>query len=94
MLYFPDAYSVDVEHEFAFDDVVACADSFGILDDSLAALAIGVDKIGDIAASMLDGAVVKAMGRDKQEGNLLAEVGDQAGALEHAESDGTGVLLA
>lgn len=84
---------MQVKHEFAFYDVFGCAESFGVFDYGLAGMGVGVNEVGDIAAGAFEGAVVEAMGGNKQERDLFAKIGDKPGALHEPELAGALMLL-
>ena len=88
------ADAVHPEHELALDDVFFRADALGVLDHGGAGVVVGVDKVGDVGALPLEelaGGV--ALGGDEHEPYLLAQPGDDPGALPQPELAGAGVLL-
>ena len=83
------------QHQFAFDDVFAGSHTLSVLDNCLSCLIVGIDEVGNILAGSFHayadrltfevGAAFAELGRDKFVGDLLGEVGDDAGALPHSE---------
>ena len=100
---FLDADAMQKKHEFPLYDIFFCSHPFGILYYGLTGLIVGIDKVGDVLAGSFHayadrlafevGAAFTKLRRDKDEGNLLTEVGDDSRALPHLECVCAVVLL-
>ena len=94
---------MQVEHEFPFDYIFLCANTFGILDYGLPGFAVGIDKIGNIFAGLFDAdadrfspevsTTLAILGRDKFKRDLFTEIGDDPCALPQLEQVGAVMFL-
>ncbi len=94
---------MNVEHEFPLDDILFCANTLCVLDNGATSGAVGIDKVGYVAAGAFEEGtlgmtlgVVATLGvlcRYQLVGHLLPQVGDKSGTLHEAELGSAVVFL-